>query len=158
MIDKELILTAEGLKRLEEELNYLKSVKRREIAQRIKEAREFGDLNENAEYDHAKNEQAFVEGRILALERTLRNARLVEKEEVDPERVNVGCRVTLRDLARGEEFAYTIVGSAEADPAENRISHLSPVAQAILGQRVGSVVEVNVPAGLVRYEILAIDH
>lgn len=156
MEQKEVLLTPQGLRKLEEELEYLKSVKRREIAERIKVAREFGDISENSEYDEAKNEQAFIEGRIAALEKTLRNARVVVDEEIDPLQVNVGSIVTVRDADSGEIFHYTIVGSSEADPRENRISYQSPVGRAVMGRRVGATVEVRLPGGLARYEVLAI--
>ncbi|MCL6450849.1 MAG: transcription elongation factor GreA [Acetobacteraceae bacterium] len=158
MVEREVILSPEGLKKLEQELETLKSVKRREIAQRIKQARELGGIDENSEYENAKNEQAFIEGRILTLERILRNARLMDEMDLDPDRACIGSRVRVRDLATGAELEYSIVGATEADPATNRISHLSPVAQAILGQKAGSVVQVNVPAGVLRYEILDIKH
>lgn len=153
---KEVILSPEGLRRLEEELEHLKSVRRREVAQRIKHAREFGDIAENSEYEDAKNEQAFIEGRIQTVERMLRNARLIDDSDVDPETASIGSRVSLKDLSSGAVLEYVIVGSAEADPAELRISNESPVGKAILGQKVGSVVEVAVPAGVHRYEVLAV--
>lgn len=156
MVEREVILSPEGLKKLELELEHLKSVKRREIAQRIKQARELGGIDENSEYEDAKNEQAFVEGRILTLERILRNARLLDEADIDPERAGIGCRVRVRDLNGGDEVEYTIVGATEADPVEYRISHLSPVGQAIMGNKVGAVVQANVPAGIMRYEILSI--
>ncbi len=154
--EREVLLTADGLHKLEDELELLKTVRRREVAERIKVAREFGDLSENSEYEEAKNEQAFVEGRILTLEKTLRSARIVSEAEVDPHRVNIGSSVTLRDLETREIFEYTIVGSSEADPAQNRISYQSPVGQAVFGQATGSTVEVRLPAGVARYEILAV--
>jgi len=157
IMDKELLLSAEGLRKLEEELQYLKSVKRREVAQRIKQAREFGDISENSEYEEAKNEQAFVEGRIIELEKMLRNARIVKDEEIDPTKVNIGSTVHLRDVDTGEEVTYTIVGSNEADPAALRISYQSPVGKALFGRSVGEVVEVRVPAGTIRYEIVRIE-
>ncbi len=156
MAEKEVLLSPEGLRRLEQELEHLKTVRRREVAERIKHARSFGDIAENSEYEDAKNEQAFIEGRILTLERILRNARLIDETEIDPERVGVGTRVTLRDLDSGEVVEYTIVGSAEANPAEMRISNESPVGKGLVGQRLGSVVEIRVPAGVLRYEIAAI--
>lgn len=156
-MDKELLLSAEGLRKLEEELQYLKSVKRREVAQRIKQAREFGDLSENSEYEEAKNEQAFVEGRIIELEKMLRNARIVSDEEIDPSKVNIGSTVHLIDVDSGEEVCYTIVGSNEADPAALRISYQSPVGKALFGRSVGEVVEVRVPAGTLRYQIVRIE-
>jgi transcription elongation factor GreA len=154
--EREVLLTAEGLRRLEEELEFLKTVRRREVAERIKLARDFGDLTENSEYEEAKNEQAFVEGRILTLEKLLRNARIVSDNEVDPQSVNVGSTVTLRDLGTGEIVSYTIVGSSEADPAQSRISYQSPVGQAVFGKPVGSQVEVRLPGGFARYEIVAV--
>lgn len=156
MPEKEVILTLDGLKKLEQELEHLKSVKRREVAERIKQAIEFGDISENSEYEDAKNEQAFVEGRILTLEKMLRNARVIDESEVHTQEVSIGSKVLLKDLESGEEIEYTIVGSAEADPANNKISNESPVGKAILGKKKGSVVEVMVPAGILKYEILDI--
>lgn len=156
MAEKEVILTIDGLKRLEEELEQLKTVKRREVAERIKQAIEFGDISENSEYEDAKNEQAFIEGRILTLEKMLRNARIIDDSDIPTDVVSVGSTVTLKDLEFGEEFSYTIVGSAESDPSKSKISNESPVGKAILGQAQGSVVEVNVPAGKLRYQIMSI--
>lgn len=154
--EKEVPLTLAGLKKLEDELEVLKSVRRREIAQRIKQAIEFGDISENSEYEDAKNEQAFVEGRILTLEKMLRNARIIDREAGATEAVDLGSTVTLRDLEKGSEFQYTIVGSAEADPGAKRISNESPVGRAILGKQKGCVVEITVPAGLFKYQIVDI--
>ncbi len=154
MAEKQTILTLEGLKKIEEKLEHLKSVRRREVAERIKQAIEFGDISENSEYEDAKNEQAFIEGEILTLEKTLRNAKIIEKDETDV--VTIGSTVVLKDLEFGDELEYTIVGSAEADPTEAKISNESPVGAAILGQRVGSIVEVTVPAGILKYEIVAL--
>lgn len=156
MSDKEVILTPAGLKKLEEELNELKTVKRREVAERIKEAISFGDISENSEYEEAKNEQAFIEGRIITLEKMLRNARVINEDDVNTDVVSVGSTVKLRDIEFDEIVEYTIVGSAESDPAKNKISNESPVGQALLGKRVGSIVDVNVPAGVIQYEILDI--
>lgn len=156
MSEKEVFLTPEGLKNLEEELEHLKSVKRREVAERIKEAISFGDLSENSEYEEAKNEQAFIEGRIITLEKMLRNARVISQEDLDQGVVNVGTTVKLKDLEYGDVVDYTIVGSAESDPANNKISNESPVGQALLGKSKGSVVDVQVPAGVIQYEILDI--
>ena len=153
---KEVILTIEGLKKLEEELEQLKSVRRREVAQRIKQAIEFGDISENSEYEDAKNEQAFIEGRILTLETMLRNAKIIDDENLGTEVVSVGSKVMLRDLEFGEEFECTIVGSAEADPGNNKISNESPVGKAILGCPKGETVEVAVPAGFLKYQIVDI--
>lgn len=158
MAEKETILTADGLKKLEDELHELKTVKRREVAERIKEAIGHGDLSENSEYDEAKNDQAFIEGRIITLEKMLRNARVISDEEVDTEMINVGSTVELKDLETGEAVKYTIVGSAESDPMENRISNESPVGQALIGKQAGAVVDVNVPAGVIQYEVLNITY
>ncbi len=157
MASKEVILTQDGLEKLEKELEYLKSVKRKEVASRIKVAINFGDISENSEYENAKNEQAFIEGRIITLEKMLRNARLIDEGEIETGVVSVGSRVTLRDLEYEEDFDYTIVGSAEANPGENKISNESPVGSAILGKPVGDVVEVNVPAGVIKYKIMNIE-
>jgi transcription elongation factor GreA len=156
MVEKEVILTLDGLKKLEMELEHYKSVKRREVAQRIKEAIEFGDISENSEYEDAKNEQAMIEGRILTVEKMLRNARVIDEEDIHTDVVSIGSTVRLKDLDLAEEFNYTIVGSAEADPANERISNESPVGKAILGQKTGCVVEVSVPAGILRYQIMSI--
>lgn len=157
MASKEVILTQDGLEKLERELEYLKSVKRKEVASRIKVAINFGDISENSEYENAKNEQAFIEGRIITLEKMLRNARLIDEGDIDTGVVSVGSKVTLRDLEYEEDFDYTIVGSAEANPGENKISNESPVGNAILGNPVGSIVEVNVPAGVIKYKIMKIE-
>ncbi len=156
MASKEVILTQSGLKKLEEELTHLKSVKRREVAARIKTAISFGDLSENAEYDNAKNEQAFIEGKIITLEKMLRNAKLIEDNEVSKDIVGVGCTVRLLDVDENEEMEFTIVGTAESDPANNRISNESPVGQAIIGYPVGAEVNAKVPAGTIKYKILEI--
>lgn len=156
MAEKQIILTLEGLKKTEQKLDYLKSVRRREVAERIKQAIEFGDISENSEYEDAKNEQAFIEGEILTLEKTLRNAQVIDEGEISTDIVAVGATVLLKDLEFSDELEYTIVGSAEADPTESKISNESPVGAAILGQKVGSIVEVNVPAGILKYEILDI--
>lgn len=156
MSEKEVILTQEGLKKLEEELEHLKSVKRREVAERIKVAIGYGDISENSEYEDAKNEQAFVEGRVLTLEKMLRNARIINNEEVDVNTVSIGSRVILKDKEFGETVEYSIVGTAESDPFQNKISNESPVGKAILGKKKGSIVDVNVPAGTIQYEIVDI--
>ncbi len=155
MPEKEIILTLDGLKKLEEELEILKTQKRREVADRIKQAIEFGDISENSEYDDAKTEQAFIEGRIITLEKMLRNARVIDDNE-EKDFVSVGSSIVLKDMEYGDEEEYTIVGSAEADPTVNKISNESPVGKAVLGQQKGNVVEVNVPAGILRYEIVDI--
>jgi transcription elongation factor GreA len=157
MSEKEVILTPDGLKKLEEELEHLKSVKRREVAERIKIAIGYGDISENSEYDDAKNEQAFIEGRIITLEKMLRNARIINNEDVDTGVVSIGSTVTVKDMEFGDTVKYTIVGSAESDPMENKISNESPVGKAILGKQKGAVVDVTVPGGnIVQYEILDI--
>jgi transcription elongation factor GreA len=155
MDEKETILTPEGLRKLEEELEFLKTVKRKEVAERIKQSKEFGDLMENSEYEDAKNEQAFIEGRILTLEGMLRNAKVINDHEVRSDVVPVGSTVRLVDEA-GEELSYTIVGSPEADPRRDRISNESPVGRALLGKRRGETVTVKAPAGTTRYTIRAI--
>lgn len=155
MVEKETILTPEGLRKLEEELEFLKTVKRKEVAERIKQSKEFGDLMENSEYEDAKNEQAFIEGRILTLEGMLRNAKVINNHEVRSDVVTVGSTVHLADEA-GEELTYTIVGSPEADPRRDRISNESPVGRALLGKRRGETVTVKAPAGTIRYTIRAI--
>ncbi len=156
MVEKETILTVAGLKELEEELEQYKTVKRREVAQRIKQAIEFGDISENSEYEDAKNEQAFIEGKILSLEKMLRNAKIIDSENLSTDEVFLGSTVILKDLEFGDEVQYTIVGSMEADPDKNKISNESPVGKAILGQRKGNTVEVVVPAGILKYQIVDI--
>jgi transcription elongation factor GreA len=155
MDEKETILTPEGLRKLEEELGFLKSVKRKEVAERIKQSKEFGDLMENSEYEDAKNEQAFIEGRILTVEGMLRNAKVINDHEVRSDVVTIGSTVRLQDEA-GEDLNYTIVGSPEADPLHDRISNESPVGHALLGKRRGDTVTVKAPGGTVRYTIKAI--
>jgi transcription elongation factor GreA len=156
MASKEVILTQGGLEKLEKELEHLKSIKRREVAERIKTAISFGDISENSEYEDAKNEQAFIEGRIITLEKMLRNVRLIDDSEVDSETVGIGSTVLLKDIEYDEDFHYTIVGSAEADPANNKISNESPVGKAILGKKISDIVEVTVPAGALKYQIVKI--
>ncbi|GAB6932092.1 MAG TPA: transcription elongation factor GreA [Calditerricola sp.] len=156
MSEKEVILTPDGLKKLEEELEYLKSVKRREVAERIKTAISYGDLSENSEYENAKNEQAFIEGRIITLEKMLRNARVIQSDDVGTDVVTIGSTVKLRDLEFDEIVEYTIVGSAESDPMANKISNESPVGKALLGKPKGAIVEVQAPAGTIQYEIVDI--
>ncbi len=155
MADKEVVLTAEGLKKIEVKLDYLKSIRRREVAERIKQAIDFGDISENSEYEDAKNEQAFIEGEIMDLEETLRNAKVIE-QGINSDLVTLGSTVEIKDLEFGDILTYTIVGSAEADPTAERISNESPVGKAILGKKAGSIVEVNVPAGILKYEIIDI--
>lgn len=156
MSSTEIMLTEEGLKQLQDEVTYLSSVKREEVAERIRAAREFGDITENSEYDDAKNEQAMLEHRISLLQEKLRRARVIKDSEIETDKVSVGSTVTLRDVDAGEIRIYTLVGSAEADPARARLSNESPVGQAIIGRRVGDVLTVPVPVGSLHYEILAI--
>lgn len=156
-MNNEVLLTQEGYEKLENELHQLVHVKRREVAKRIKVAREFGDISENSEYDDAKNEQAFVEGRIKEIEAMLRKAKIVNEEEVTGETVNLGTTVKLRDRETDELFEYTIVGSAEADPLNYKISNESPIGRAILGHKIGDMVKVKVPSGVMEYEIMSIE-
>jgi transcription elongation factor GreA len=153
---KEVILTPEGYKKLQEEIEYLSNDKRREVADRIRVAREFGDIAENAEYDDAKNEQALLEHRIATLEERLRNARVIEKKEISKDVVSIGSKVKLRDVDAKRTVEYHIVGSAEANPAENKLSNESPVGKAIIGHKKGETVEVVAPRGSMKYKILEI--
>lgn len=156
MSEKEVVLTVAGLRKLEAELDYLKRVKRRQVAERIKQAIEFGDITENSEYDDAKNEQAFVEGKIARLENILRNARIISDEDVDTDVVRLGSKVILEDYEEKDRIEYTIVGPHEADPIEQKISDESPVGKALLGHKVGDMIDVVVPMGTVRYRIMGI--
>ena len=153
---KKFIMTYEGVKKLEEELEYLKTVKRKEITEKIKVALGYGDLSENSEYDEAKNEQAFTEGRIIQLENMLKNAVVVDESEIPKDKVSVGSIVKVMDYDFDEEVEYSIVGSAEADPMNFKISNESPVGSALLGKKVGDVVEVAVPNGVSKFEVLEI--
>ncbi|MBA2568163.1 MAG: transcription elongation factor GreA [Actinobacteria bacterium] len=154
---KEVILTPEGYKKLKEEIEHLSNVKRREVADRIRTAREFGDIAENAEYDDAKNEQALLEHRIMLLEERLLSARVITKKEIAKDVVSVGSHVKLRDVAAKETVEYHIVGSAEANPDANKLSNESPVGKAILGKKKGETVEVTTPKGKAfKYKILEI--
>jgi transcription elongation factor GreA len=155
-VGKQNILTIEGLAKLEDELDFLKSKKRAEIALRIKQALAFGDITENSEYDEAKNEQAFVEGRIVQIENILKTAKVIDDEDIQTDIVSVGCRVTLRDVELGDEVEYLIGGSAEADPINLKISNESPVGKALIGKTIGSIVDIVVPDGVIKYEILNI--
>jgi len=154
---KEVLLSKEGLQKLERELQHLKSVRRREVAERIRQSRDFGDINENSEYEEAKNEQAFVEGRILTLENILRHATVVDEEDIDPDTVHIGSRVTLKDEDTGSTFEYTIVGSTEAEPAKFKISYQSPVGAAVFGKSPGETVRVKLPAGVATYTLLRVE-
>lgn len=156
MSEKEIILTRAGLNKIEEEYEQLKTVRRKEVSARIKEAIAFGDLSENSEYDEAKNEQAQVEERIAKLEMTLRKAKVLDESKISLDVVNIGTIVKIKDLEFDELVEYTIVGSAEADPYEGKISNESPVGQGLLGSKVGDIVKVQVPDGIIKYEILEI--
>jgi transcription elongation factor GreA len=151
---KDVLLTPEGMNRLQEELDTLRTDKRREVAERIAHAREFGDISENSEYDDAKNEQAMVEQKIAQLEERLSRARLIEKEDVPKGVVAIGTRVRLRDLDAKQTIEYVIVGSAEANPAESKLSNESPVGKAIIGRKKGETVEVAAPRGSMKYKIM----
>jgi transcription elongation factor GreA len=153
---EKIYLTKEGLKRLKEELDYLKRVKRRELSKAIGEAREHGDLRENAEYHAAKEEQGRVEAKIRLLESRLAQARLIEDEMIPQDMVCLGARVELKDLNKNRQLVYTLVSQVEADYEAGKISITSPVARGLLGKKVGDVAEINVPAGLLRYKILKI--
>lgn len=153
---KQTILTDEGLKKLEEELEQLKTVTRKEVADKIKVALSFGDLSENSEYDEAKNEQALVESRIVQIEAMLKNVKILDEDELTNDIVSVGSKIKLFDKEFGEEVDYQIVGSTEADPMSGRISDESPVGQSLLGHKVGDVVEVETPGGVCLYEVLEI--
>ncbi|MDK2967804.1 MULTISPECIES: transcription elongation factor GreA [Lacrimispora] len=156
MVDKKNILTYEGLKRYEDELQNLKVVKRKEVAQKIKEAREQGDLSENAEYDAAKDEQRDIELRIEELEKLLKNAEVVVEDEIDLDKINIGCKVKVYDVDEDEEMEFKIVGSTEANSLQNKISNESPVGQALIGKKVGDVVEVETQSGVIQYKVLEI--
>jgi transcription elongation factor GreA len=153
---KEVILTPEGYEKLKQEIDYLQTEKRREVAERIRVAREFGDIAENAEYDDAKNEQAMLEHKIAQLEERLLAARVISKKEISKDTVSIGSRVRVRNMDAGKTFEYHIVGSAEANPAENKLSNESPVGKAIMGHKKGDVVEVSAPRGSLKFKILEI--
>jgi transcription elongation factor GreA len=153
---KEVILTPEGYQKLKDEIEQLSTVKRREVADRIRIAREFGDIAENAEYDDAKNEQALLEHRISTLEERLKSARVIDKSEITADVVSIGSRVRLRDVDANETVEYRIVGSAEANPAEQKLSNESPVGKAIIGHKKGETVEVATPRGSLKFKILDI--
>ena len=153
---KQTIITDEGLRRLEEELEDLKTVKRKEIAEKIKVALSFGDLSENSEYDEAKNEQAIIEGRIAEIESQLKNVHVLDESELNTEVVHIGSKVRIREVGTQEDADYKIVGSTETDPQNGRISDESPIGKAMLGHAAGDVVEVLIPAGAVSYELVEI--
>lgn len=156
MAEQETILTSEGLQKLEDELENLRSVKRQEVAERLKVAISYGDISENSEYDDAKNEQAFVEGRILELEKMIRNAQVIQNKGISKDVVSLGSIVLVQDMEMHTKEEYTIVGTTEADPAANRISNESPVGAAILGEKVGKKIVVKTPVGELVYKILEI--
>ena len=156
MAEKKNILTYAGLKQYEDELQNLKVVKRKEVAQKIKEAREQGDLSENAEYDAAKDEQRDIELRIEELEKLLKNAEVIDEDEIDINKISIGCKVKVYDVDFDEEMEFRIVGSTEASSLQNKISNESPVGQALLGKSVGDVVDVETQAGTIQYKVLEI--
>ena len=156
MEQKKTILTYAGLKKLEDELHDLKVNKRREIAGKIKEAREQGDLSENAEYDAAKDEQRDIEARIEEIEKILKNAEVVVEDEVDSDKINIGCKVDVLDLEYDEEIEFQIVGSTEANSLEGKISNESPVGEALIGAHKDDIVDVETPAGIMQYKVLSI--
>ncbi len=157
MDNKQILLTDEGLLKLEHELEELKTKKRQEVAEKIKVARGFGDLSENSEYDAAKEEQAQVEARILQLENMLKNAKVIDEDEIDLNVVSVGTRVTVYDEEFDEEIEYNIVGSTEADPDMFKISDESPVGRALVGKKIGEVVSIDTPGGAIQLKILSIN-
>jgi transcription elongation factor GreA len=146
-MQRDVLLTPEGLDKLKDEIEHLSTVKRREVAERIKEAREFGDISENSEYDDAKNEQAMLEARIASLEEKLRSASVIDASELDSNVVRVGSLVSVKDEGSGKSLKYTIVGSTEANPSENRLSNESPVGKGLLGRKKGDTVKVTLPNG-----------
>ncbi len=154
---KQVILTSEGLEKLEKELEYLKTVKRQEVAAEIKVALGYGDLSENSEYDEAKNKQAQMEIRIVEIEAMLKNAKVIDEAEISTDTVSLGCTVTVYDVEFEEEIQYNIVGSTEADPSNGKISDESPVGTALLGKKVGDIVEVPAPAGSIELKVIEIN-
>ncbi|MGO4529018.1 transcription elongation factor GreA [Paenibacillus sp. 2TAF8] len=156
MANDEVILTQEGLEKLEEELKELKTVKRKELAERLKLAISYGDLKENSEYHSAKDDQAFMETRILILEKMLTKARVINSDNIDSNKVSIGSTVLLNDLEFAEKIEYQLVGPAEADVSNNKISYESPLGKELMGKEVGSVIHVNAPMGVIKYELLEI--
>ncbi|MDE2483584.1 MAG: transcription elongation factor GreA [bacterium] len=156
MNEKEIILTAEGLEKLQNELDELKTVHRKEVNDRIRQAKEYGDLSENAEYEDAKQEQAFIEGRILKLEAMIRGARILDESEYAADEAHLGATVKVKDLKNNDSYEFHIVGSAEADPKLQRISNESPLGRALIGHKKGETVDVTTPRGVVKYKIEAI--
>jgi len=158
MEKKEVLITKEGYEKIVEELNYLKSEKRQDIAEKIKTAREFGDISENSEYDEAKNEQAEVESKILELEYTVKYAKFIEENNNKKNRVDIGTKVVVLDIEYDEENTYYILGEAEADTLVNKISNVSPMGAALIGKKVEDVVDVKTPSGILQYKILKISN
>jgi len=156
-VEREVILTEEGYAKLQDEIEYLTTTKRREVADRIKTAREFGDISENSEYDDAKNEQAHVESRILQIEHQLRNARIVDTHDVATDVVGIGTKVTVRTTADKKTKSFALVGSAEADPVNDRLSNESPIGKALMGRKKGDKVTVATPRGQVEYQVVKIE-
>ena len=156
MNTKEVLITEEGFEKIKNELEYLKVEKRQEVAGRIKVAREFGDISENSEYDEAKKEQAETEARIIKLENIVKYAKIIDKNDIDKDIVSIGSKVVVLAMEFDEEETYAIVGSTEADPYENKISNVSPVGSALIGKKVGDVIEVIVPAGALNYKVVNI--
>lgn len=156
MDNKQVKLTEDGLKQLEEELEYLKTKKRKEVSEKIKVALGFGDLSENSEYDEAKNEQAQVEARIVSVENMLKNAIVIDESERDTSKVELGATVTIHDIEFDEDITYKIVGSTEADPDEGRLSDESPLGKSLMGKAEGDMIDVDAPAGIIQYKILKI--
>jgi transcription elongation factor GreA len=156
MNTKEVLITEEGFEKVKNELEYLKVEKRQEVAGRIKVAREFGDISENSEYDEAKKEQAETEARIVKLENIVKYAKIIDKNDIDKDIVSIGSKVVVLAMDFDEEETYAIVGSTEADPYENKISNVSPVGSALIGKKIGDVIEVAVPAGALNYKVVNI--
>jgi transcription elongation factor GreA len=153
---REVILTVQGLKKIEEELDELRKVGRKRVAERIRDSKQFGELTENSEFEDAKNEQAQVEGRIDELRQILAAAQVVELEDISTDEVGVGSIVGIRDVNSRNQWEWTIVGTFEADPAQDRISNESPVGEALIGKKIGDIVSIDIPAGKVKYEIVSI--
>ena len=156
MNEKEIVLTADGLAKLEQELDELKTVHRKEVNDRIRQAKEFGDISENAEYENAKQEQAFVEGKIMRLEQMIRNAHVIDESEYPSTEVHLGSTVKVKDISSGDAHEFTIVGSAESDPPNRRLSNESPLGRALLGRKKGETIDVNTPRGVTQYKIESI--
>lgn len=154
MMEKATFVTEEGLQKLKDELDYLVTEKRKEVVERIKQARDFGDLSENSEYDSAKDEQAFVEGRVIQIEKMIRTAKIIDVTQIEGDAVSIGKTILVKEMPDGEEEEYAIVGSTESDPLKGKISNDSPMAQSLLGKHVGDEVIVQTPSGEMRFKIL----